>query len=102
MRSYFFSIPTWAQQVIAPGSECESLSIRSLGIGVETTEMARLTSGFLIREMLERFIQKIDSTLMPDRSLWMYSAHGTTIAQILLSLGIFNVIRDVLFEFTLN
>lgn len=56
-----------------------------------TPLLARLKSGFLIKEILEHFSQKIDSTLQPDRSLFLYSAHETTIANILNSLGLFTV-----------
>lgn len=54
--------------------------------------MARLKVGYLLREILDRFERKIDKSLMPDRSLWMYSAHDCTLANILNALGLFNVI----------
>lgn len=57
-----------------------------------TSKMARLSTGFLIREIFERCSQKIQSTLLPDRSLWIYSAHDTTIAGVLDSFGLFEVI----------
>lgn len=57
-----------------------------------TKQMARLKSGFLIKEIFEHFEQKINSTLQPDRSLWFYSAHDFTIADTLNSLGLFEVI----------
>lgn len=53
--------------------------------------MARIKSGFLIKEMFERFAQKMNQTLKPDRSLWIYSAHDATIANLLNSLGLFEV-----------
>ncbi len=55
----------------------------------DTPELARLKSGFLIKEMMERFNQKINSNLKPDRSLWLYSANDFTIANVLNAFGLF-------------
>lgn len=52
-----------------------------------TPELARLKSGFLIKEMLEHFSRKMKSTLQPNRRLWLYSAHSTTITTMLNGLG---------------
>lgn len=49
--------------------------------------LARRRAGFLIKEILERNAQKINSTLDPDRSFWMYAGHSSIIAQILNGLG---------------
>lgn len=57
----------------------------------DTPELARLKSGFLLKEMLEHFSQKINGTLKPNRSLWLYSGHDLTILNILNSLGLFEV-----------
>lgn len=69
----------------------EWIAHRSFQLQTITPEMARLKSGFLIREILERFDQKIASKLDPDRGLWIYSAHDTTVANILNSLQLFEV-----------
>lgn len=39
----------------------------------DTTQLARLKSGFLLKEIMDHFSQKINSTLKPDRSMWLYS-----------------------------
>lgn len=84
-------MPKWTHKVIAAGSEYESLAAMSLIRGTETREMAHLSSGFLIREILERFEQKIKGTLVPDRLLWISSANDATIARVLNVLGLFDV-----------
>lgn len=61
----------------------------------DTPELARLKSGFLLKEMLEHFSQKINSTLQPNRSLWIYSAHDITILNMLNSLGLFEVCFNI-------
>lgn len=60
-------------------------------IGSATPQLARIQSGFLIKEMLQHFSDKINSTLKPDRSFWLYSAHDITISYMLNSLGILEV-----------
>lgn len=56
-----------------------------------TTELKRLRSGFLIKEILDRFKNKTLSNLTPDRTLWLYSAHDTTLAFVMNSLGVLKV-----------
>lgn len=60
---------------------------------IGTREMSRFSSGFLLREMIERFHKKIDieDPLMPNRNLWLYSGHDTTITGLLNLLGLLEV-----------
>ncbi|XP_031634120.1 prostatic acid phosphatase-like [Contarinia nasturtii] len=83
------TMPKWTQKVIAQ-PEYESIAVLSLIRGTETPEMAHLSSGFLIREILERFKEKIKSNLVPDRSLFFYFANDATIARVLNVLGLFD------------
>lgn len=86
-----FSIPPWAQEVMKPGSEFEHLALIYFTIFARTTEMKKLRSGYLLKEILDRSINKTLSTLLPDRSLWMYFAHDNTLADMLNSLGLYEV-----------
>lgn len=61
----------------------------------DTPELARLKSGFLLKEMLDHFSQKINSTLQPNRCLWLYSGHDITILNMLNSLGLFEVCSNI-------
>lgn len=58
----------------------------------DTPLLARLKSGFLLKEILEHFSKKVDSTLQPNRTLWLYSGHDITILNMLNSLGLFEVL----------
>lgn len=58
-------------------------------IATNTTLLARLHSGFLIREIVEHFQQKINDS--PTPCLILYSASGNTIAKVLNALRIFDV-----------
>lgn len=53
--------------------------------------MARLKYGVLLKEILERFVNKTESKLEPDRLMWVYSAHDTTLSGLLNIFGLFNV-----------
>lgn len=64
-----------------------------------TKLLARLKVGFLIREIFARFTMKKDSTLTPNRVLWMYSAHDETIINVLNALNLFEVLKSYSFEF---
>lgn len=39
--------------------------------------------------MIEHMVKKAQHTLEPDRKLWMYSAHDETIANLLMTLNLF-------------
>lgn len=86
--------------MLDPGSEMDTFFVNGFRFLSNTTEMKKLKSGFLIKEMLERFTQKINKTLQPSRSIWIYSGHDVTISNLLNSLGLFNVIApNVSFTF---
>lgn len=54
-----------------------------------TPELVRIRSGFLIKDILERTAKKINGTLEPtERSLYMYSAHSSTLATMLNGFGL--------------
>lgn len=85
------SLPDWTKSVY-PSGDMKWIATRSFQTGTITPQLARLKSGFLLREILNRFTQKTKSKLTPNRSLWIYSAHDTTVANVLNTLGLFEVI----------
>lgn len=86
-----FSLPEWTRDVFGEGSDFERLGLRDFLLPTNTPLLTRLSTGFMIREILEHFTQKIESKLSPDRSIWIYSGHDTQIANILNFLGLFEV-----------
>lgn len=86
-----FRLPDWAERAVAPNGIVERIAESHFKLKTATPELARLKVGFLLKEMMEHFTQKIFGTLEPDRSLWLYSAHDETIANVLNSLGLFKV-----------
>ncbi|XP_055296490.1 testicular acid phosphatase homolog isoform X2 [Sitodiplosis mosellana] len=83
------SLAAWAQKAIEPNGIMEYMAKFYFQMGSATPQLARLRTGFLIKEMLERFTQKINATLSPDRSLWLYSSHDLMISNMLNTLGLF-------------
>lgn len=67
------------------------IAARSFATKTATPQLARLKAGFLLKEILMRFKNKTESVLKPNRSMWVYSAHDTTIGNVLNSLGVFEV-----------
>lgn len=85
-------LPPWTGDMMNPESDMQIFVGNFFKFLTHTHEMKKLKSGFLIKEMLERFAQKAESKLQPDRSLWIYSGHDLTIASFLNSLGLYDVI----------
>lgn len=77
--------------MFVPGGDFEWAANFSFKIPTITTELARLRYGFLIQDILDRFSAKIGSTLSPDRNIWIYSGHDTTLAGVLNALQLFEV-----------
>jgi len=56
-------------------------------------EMKRLKGGPFVKELVEHFDSVADNTLSPpNRKVFMYSGHDTTVAPVLHTLGVFNMI----------
>lgn len=79
-------MPDWAKEAIKPNGVMEYIAKVNYKFR-GTPQLVRIRIGFLIRDMLERFSQKIDGNLDPDRVLWMYSAHSSTMGTLLNGLG---------------
>lgn len=88
----FYSLPEWTKSVF-PGGDLAMLTSLCFTTNTTTPILARLKIGFLFREILDRFVDKIKSKLQPNRNLWIYSAHDSTIASVLNSIGLFKVIN---------
>lgn len=85
------SLPAWAEKAIAPNGIMDYIAKFNFKLSSNTPQLARLKFGYFIKEIFRHFSQKISSNLRPNRSLWLYSAHDFTIANILNSFGLFEV-----------
>lgn len=75
-------IPDWAEEACKPGGPMEEIA-KVVYLLRAKPKLVRIRSGFLLKEMLERFETKEKGKLKPDRVLWMYSAHSSTITTLL-------------------
>lgn len=92
MKVFSFSLPEWTDRIYYPNSIIEQVTDFMFGSFAGTPEITRLRYGFLMQEVMDRFQAKIDSTLSPDRSLWIYSAHDISVGSVLKMLGLY--VRD--------
>lgn len=93
----FTRLPQWVHTMLQPNGIMEYIATFDFKTYTDTPLLARLKSGFLFKKMLERFSQKANATLQPDRSLWFYSAHDITITNILNSLKLYKEILKKLY-----
>lgn len=82
-------MPEWAADAIKSGGPLEEIANTVYALRAQAP-LVRIRSGFLLKEMLERFRAKQSGKVDPN--LWMYSAHSSTISTLLNGLG-FNLVR---------
>ncbi|KAK3925694.1 Lysosomal acid phosphatase [Frankliniella fusca] len=81
------TLPEWTKKVYP--EPLRMLAQWSFAIPAYTPELQRLKGGPLVKEWIEHFNKKRSGTLEPNRKMYVYSAHDTTIANILSTLGLF-------------
>lgn len=85
-------LPKWAEEATKPNGTMEYIAKFDYKTYADTPQLARIKSGFLLKQILEHFSQKINATLQPNRTVWFYSGHDVTILNMLNSLGLFEVL----------
>lgn len=84
---YNKTLPEWTKPYYP--QPMDSISALAFALKTYTKQLAKLKSGPLLNDILKRFQAKSTSKLKPNRSLWIYSAHDTTVANLLNILGLF-------------
>lgn len=82
-----FTLPAWTKKVY-PDAMFE-ISGLSFAVKTYTKVLARLKMGPLLKEILTHYHNKTRGHLKPNRNLFIYSAHDTTVANMLNTLGVF-------------
>lgn len=85
---YNFTLPEWTKSVYP--DQLSEVSGLSFAYKTYTPLLARLKSGPLLKEILMNFDNK--SLSKEKTNLWIYSAHDTTVANMLNTLGVFKAI----------
>lgn len=84
---YNKTLPEWTKSVFP--DVLKPLAEKSFTINAYNKILQRLKSGSLLGEMIDHMEKKSKNALVPDRKLWMYSAHDETIANMLMTLNVF-------------
>lgn len=81
------TLPNWTKTIYP--QPMEEASTYSFMIPTWNRQLKRLKTGPLVQEMVKHMREKEKNQLSPNRSLWIYSAHDSTIANLLNTLGVF-------------
>lgn len=81
-----YTLPNWTESVFP--DKMHEVAAFSFSLQAHTKKMQRLKSGPLLKEMIEHMDQKIKGKLEPNRNLWVYSGHDTTVSNLLNTLGV--------------
>ncbi|XP_033186516.1 prostatic acid phosphatase [Bombus vancouverensis nearcticus] len=84
---YNKTLPEWTKSVYP--DKLKPIVVKSFTINAYNKILQRLKSGTLLGEMIDHMEKKSKNALVPDRKVWMYSAHDETIANMLMTLNVF-------------
>ncbi|KAL0099652.1 hypothetical protein PUN28_019804 [Cardiocondyla obscurior] len=84
---YNKTLPQWTKSVFP--DKLKPITIFSFMLESYNKILQRLKSGPLVKEMIHHMVKKAQNTLQPDRKLWIYSAHDETVANMLMTLDLF-------------
>lgn len=87
---YNKTLPDWTKKVYKTPELNYATNI-AFALNTYTRKLARLKAGPLLKDILTRFETKFRNELKPDRTLFIYSAHDTTVANLLNTLKLFQV-----------
>lgn len=89
----------WAEHLLKEPSHMQNISIFLAQSLTNTTELQMLRSGFLLKEIFDRFSNKTTSSKFdPERVLWIYVTNDVAIIDILNSLGLYTVKFDYFYD----
>lgn len=74
-----------------PGGEFEYLAKLWYTIQTYNNQLKKIKTGYLLKSIFDRLTKKMQSTLKPNRSIFMYFGHDITLVSILNSLGLYEV-----------
>ncbi|XP_012230813.1 prostatic acid phosphatase-like isoform X2 [Linepithema humile] len=84
---YNKTLPEWTKSVFP--DKLKPLAILSFMTETYDKILQKLKSGPLLGEMINHMVKKAQKTLKPDRKVWVYSAHDETVANMLMTLNLF-------------
>ncbi|XP_046617069.1 prostatic acid phosphatase-like [Neodiprion virginianus] len=84
---YNRTLPEWTKSVYP--DKLKPLADFSFTVEAHNKLLQRLKSGRLLGEMVDHLVSKSKNALFPNRKIWIYSAHDTTVANFLMTLDLF-------------
>nr|CAD7596616.1 unnamed protein product [Timema genevievae] len=87
-EKYNFTLPEWTKSVYP--DKMKPLAEIDFVVPTKTTLLKRLKSGPLLEEMVSNMKKKSENRLVPNRKMFVYSGHDTTVANLLNTLGVFD------------
>ncbi|XP_076240639.1 prostatic acid phosphatase [Calliopsis andreniformis] len=84
---YNKTLPEWTKSVFP--EKMKPIAAKSFTTNAYNKMLQRLKSGLLLGEMINHMEKKSKNALVPDRKVWMYSAHDETLANMLMTLNVF-------------
>lgn len=82
-------LPNWTKEVYP--EKMVSVAAYSFTIPAKNKLLQRLKIGPLVKKIIKNMVDKRGGVLKPDYKMAMYSAHDTTVANILMALGVFDM-----------
>lgn len=92
------SLPEWTKKIY-PSNEIDQLVQLIFKALTYVPNLAKIRSGFLLKDILDRSALKNHGSLVPNLSVYMYSVHDTNIYSLITALGIPSVRESVRFTF---
>ncbi|XP_076250786.1 venom acid phosphatase Acph-1-like [Rhynchophorus ferrugineus] len=87
-EEYGLLLPEWTQ-IVWPET-ITNLAIQDYFVSMTTDDMVKMASGYYIEKIIQDTIKKIISSDWPGKRIYLYSAHENNIAELLISLNLFN------------
>ncbi|XP_046820171.1 prostatic acid phosphatase-like isoform X1 [Vespa crabro] len=102
---YNKTLPEWTKTVFP--DKLKPLAAKSFTISAYNKILQKLKIGLLFGEIIDHMEKKSRNALVPDRKVWMYSAHDETVANMLMTLDLFDphcppYIATILIELRVN
>lgn len=90
MIDCLYSLPTWTHSIF-PGGDLEYLYRLFFTFSTYTPKLSKLSTGFLLKDILDRATSKSQSNLNPNYSMYVYSGHDINIINLLNTLGLYSL-----------
>ncbi|VVC34466.1 Histidine phosphatase superfamily,Histidine phosphatase superfamily, clade-2,Histidine acid [Cinara cedri] len=86
--TFNYTLPKWTKSIYP--EPLLTVVKQNIELPTHTLALKRLRGGALLNDIVHRMVEKKNRTLNPNRMIWIYSAHDSTIINLLDSMELFN------------